>query len=217
VAERSPAGVAEPTGAAAPEPTRRLFFALWPDDRMRAAMAQATQEAAQASGGRRVSLENLHVTLAFLGSVPQRRLPELAAIARRVAASIPDEDPSPPHEPPAVELVFEHLEYWRAAHILCAAPARPPPGVAALARRLQERLTESGFAPGEKTSRSTGSNIAKPFRPHVTLARKAVRHPRSMAMEAVTWSFVELVLVASKTHPEGAVYRVLESFTMGVG
>ena len=203
--------------AAAPEPTRRLFFALWPDERMRQALAQATHEAARASGGRPVPANNLHVTLAFLGSVPERRLAQLTALARRAAVPASCDEASPACDAPGVELVFERLEYWRAAHLLCAVPARAPARVAALARSLQERLTEGGFAPDLlKTAQPAGSNIAKPFRPHVTLARKALRPPRSMEMAAVTWSFVEVALVESKTHPEGAEYRVLESLTMGL-
>lgn len=211
--------MAEPPlpGGAKPEPTRRLFFALWPDERMRTAMAQATREAAQASGGRPVPAANLHVTLAFLGSVPERLLPQLAVIARRTAASACGEDAASASGGPGLDLVFEHLEYWRAAQVLCAVPLRPPAPLAALARKLQERLTEGGFAPDQKTSQSAGSNIAKPFRPHVTLARKALRPPRPMAMEAVTWSFAELALIASETRPEGAEYRLVEPFTLGIG
>lgn len=210
VAEPSPPGVAEP------EPTRRLFFALWPDERMRAAMAQATREAAQASGGRLVPAANLHVTLAFLGSVPQRRLAQLAAIARRAAVPASPGEPSPGSDGPGLDLVFERLEYWRAAHVLCAAPAALAPPVAALAGRLRARLTEGEFAPDPKTPQPAGSNIARPFRPHVTLARRALRPPRSMAMAAVAWSFAQFVLVASETHPQGAEYRVLESFSVGI-
>jgi RNA 2',3'-cyclic 3'-phosphodiesterase len=208
--------VAEPSSRAAtsPEPTRRLFFALWPDETMREAMARATQEAARASGGRPVPAGNLHVTLAFLGSVPEGRLPELAAIGRRVAP-LSGEGESSGCDEPGVELVFDHLEYWRGAHVLCALPARQPACAATLARRLQERLSESGFAPDPATAQSAGFNMAKPFRPHVTLARKALRLPRPMEMEAVTWRFAEFVLVQSKTDPEGAEYRVLESFTLG--
>lgn len=206
-----------PPGAAGPEPTRRLFFALWPDDGMRAAMARATEDAVRGSGGRPVPAENLHVTLAFLGSVPERRLAQLAAIARQVAVvpSSCGDEASPASGGRGLALVFEHLEYWRAAHVLCAVPPRPPSPVAALARRLQEGLTEGAFVPDQKTSESAGINIAKPFRPHVTLARKALRPPRSTEIAAVTWSSMEFVLVESKTHPEGAAYRVLESFTVG--
>lgn len=204
-----------PLGAAPPEPTRRLFFALWPDEAMREAMARATHEAARASAGTPVPAGNLHVTLAFLGSVPERRLPRLAAIARRAGEPIRAEGPASADGKSGLELVFERLEYWRTAHLLCALPLRRPGPVAALARRLQERLAEDGFAPDRNTAQSAGFNMARPFRPHVTLARKALRPPRSMEMQAVTWRFVELALVESKTHPQGAAYRVLESFTVG--
>ncbi|HVS77409.1 MAG TPA: 2'-5' RNA ligase family protein, partial [Steroidobacteraceae bacterium] len=106
----------QPPAEAAPrEPTRRLFFALWPDEAMRQAMIQAIRKAARASGGRPVDPGNLHVTLAFLGSVPQRRLPELAEAAR-VAAGGADCGKDP------LELAFDHLEYWRAAQLLCVLP-----------------------------------------------------------------------------------------------
>lgn len=66
---------------------RRLFFALWADEAMRQAMAQATRKAASASGGHPVPAENLHVTLAFLGPVPERRLARLGEIARATAGA----------------------------------------------------------------------------------------------------------------------------------
>ncbi|HEY6516012.1 MAG TPA: RNA 2',3'-cyclic phosphodiesterase, partial [Steroidobacteraceae bacterium] len=156
------------------------------------AMVRATHKAAPAAG-RPVPATNLHVTLAFLGSVPERRLGELGEVARASAAS------------PAsrLELAFDHLEYWQAARLLCALPAERPEAMAALARRLHDELAACGFAPD-----------LKPFRPHVTVARKAHRAPRAMEMQPVTWSFVDLVLVDSRTLPEGAAYTVLEKFPL---
>jgi 2'-5' RNA ligase len=66
--------------AHAAEPTQRLFFALWPSAEEQRALAQAAHKAARYSGGRATPEEKLHLTLVFLGSVPQRRLPELAQI-----------------------------------------------------------------------------------------------------------------------------------------
>jgi RNA 2',3'-cyclic 3'-phosphodiesterase len=157
---------------------------------MREAMVHATGEAARASGGRPVPAANLHVTLAFLGSVPERRLGELAEIARGAAAG------------GGLEIAFDHVEYWRAAQLLCALPVEAPAPVTALARRLQDVFAASGFAPD-----------LKPFRPHVTLARKVYRTPRGLEMEPVSWRFANFVLVDSKTLPEGSVYTVLERFS----
>ena len=185
------------------EATRRLFFALWPDEAMRQAMAQAVRKAARASGGRPVPAANLHITLAFLGSVPERRLPELAEVARAAAEAFTSAfahaaDASSRGRP--LELAFDRVEYWRAAHLLCALPSEAPAPVMALARKLQDVLVASGFAPD-----------LKPFRPHVTLARKVVRPGAEGEMHPVIWRFTELSLVESRTLPEGALYSVVQA------
>ncbi len=151
----------------------------------------ATRKAARASGGRPVPAANLHVTLAFLGLVPERRLGKLAEIARGAAAG------------GRLELTFDHLEYWRAAQLLCALPAAAPAPIAAQARRLQDLLAASEFAPD-----------LKPFRPHVTVVRK-VSHPgRIEQIHAVVWSFTALALVESRTLATGALYSVVESYSL---
>ena len=189
-------------GPAPREPTRRLFFALWPDEAMRQAMAQSVRKAARASGGRPVPADNLHVTVAFLGSVPERRLPELADVAGRAAAprTPGSGEAGSPGSP--LELIFDHIEYWRGAHVLCALPAEPGPQAGALAQRLQGLLVQSGFTPD-----------LKPFRPHVTVARKVVRPADTM--QPVVWRFTELSLVESRTLPQGALYSVVESYSLG--
>lgn len=177
---------------------------------MRQALARATREAARASGGRPVRTENLHVTLAFLGSVPESRLPELAAIGRDAAG------PSPAC--PSV-LAFDHLEHWRAAQLLCALPPEPPAAVSALAGRLRAGLAKGGFAPD-----------LKPFRPHVTVARKVLRPGPLAAMEPVAWRFLELALIESRTLPalspisatgnaseSGTLYSVVECYPLVSG
>ena len=47
--------------------TRRLFFALWPDEATRERMA-ALLKALRGARGRAVKAEKLHVTLAFIGT-----------------------------------------------------------------------------------------------------------------------------------------------------
>lgn len=185
------------------ESTRRLFFALWPDQAMREAMAQATRKAARASGGRPVPADNLHVTLAFLGSVPERRLPGLVEIAREAADALRSVSAGAGSSGVALELTFEHIEHWRAAQLLCALPAEPPAPIAALARRLQDRLAEQGFAPD-----------LKPFRPHVTLVRKVSRPGPITSMHPVLWRFPAIALIESRTRAEGALYSVVESISL---
>jgi len=173
---------------------------------MREAMTQAIRAAAHASGGRPVPPSNLHITMAFLGSVPEGRLWQLAAIARCAEGPRSGGGASLASEESGVELIFSRLEYWRAAHLLCAVPDEAPACVTALARRLQEGLSESGFAPD-----------LKPFRPHVTVVRKVSRPGPLGKMHPIVWRFKELALVASRTLPEGALYSVVESFPLCSG
>jgi len=161
---------------------------------MREAMVRATRKAARASGGRPVPAANLHVTLAFLGSVPERRLTELAEIARGAAPG------------GGLELACDHLEYWRAAQLLCALPTEAPAPIMALARRLQDVLAATGFAPD-----------LKPFRPHVTVVRKVLRFGRIEQLDSVVWRFTELALIESRTLAAGALYSVVESYPLSSG
>ncbi len=183
-------------------PTRRLFFALWPDAEQRAALLHAAARIVRHCGGRPVPGESLHVTLAFLGSVPEPRLPELSAIAQRTVAAFPRDA-----VPIAVSL--ETLEHWARAQILTVLERRDAAQAAAsgatvLARILSTETAAAGFSPD-----------LKPFRVHVTVARKVARPPRSSAMRKVEWSFDEFALIESRTLEEGAVYSVVESYPLG--
>lgn len=183
-------------------PTRRLFFALWPDAEQRAALVHAAARIVRHCGGRPVPGESLHVTLAFLGSVPEPRLPELSAIAQRTVGTFP-RDALP------IAVSLETLEHWAKAQILTVlerkeAAQAAASGAAVLARILSSETAAAGFSPD-----------LKPFRVHVTVARKVTRPPRSSAMRKVDWSFGAFALIESRTLAEGPVYSVVESFLLG--
>lgn len=184
-------------------PARRLFFALWPDDEQRAALVQASCKIVRHCGGRPVPASNLHVTLAFLGSVPEPRLEELSAIARRVAATYP-----PDAMPLTVSL--EALEHWSKPQVLAVlgrqgeSQGAPVSGTAELARTLTNGTAAAGFSPD-----------LKPFRVHVTLARKVACPPRTSAVQKVLWRFDAFALIESRTLAEGPLYSVVESYLLG--
>jgi RNA 2',3'-cyclic 3'-phosphodiesterase len=212
-----------------------VFFALWPDAEQRAALAQAVRKAVRSSGGRPVPTESLHVTLAFLGSVPEHRLPELDRIARRLAeASAADAPP--------VRLCFERLAHWKRAQILCALAdsGDPTPAEAAAEAALAEATAAPGRAAGiavgpdsagsgaeaptaaavlaaaliEQTSAAGFRPDLKPFRSHVTVARKVVHAPARGERFAVEWDFGAFALIDSRTEPAGPVYSVVESYLL---
>ena len=179
----------------------RLFFALWPDESQREALAAATRAAVQVSDGRAVPSANLHVTLAFLGAVPEERVASVAGLGRQLASKLaPGGLASPGRE---LTLSFEQIEHWKKAQVLCAVAAEPVVAARALAAVLAQDLTASGFLPD-----------LKPFRPHVTVARKVRSGPATEAIAKVSWSFTQFALMQSRTLPRGPEYSVVESFVL---
>jgi len=175
--------------------TRRLFFALWPDPAQQAALAQATRGVVERSGGHAVPPENLHVTLVFVGSVPDPDINRIERIAAMVANDVGPE--------PAL-ITLDTFEHWKKPRIVCLTSERLPSAQAArIAEMLAERLSAAGFAPDRK-----------PWRPHVTVARKVLRGAMQNP-ERWEWSFREFALIDSHTGPAGSVYRCRARFALG--
>jgi 2'-5' RNA ligase len=173
----------------------RLFFALWPSDACRAALARAVAPAILAIDGMPVPPGNLHVTLAFLGEVPGRTFGHLVAAVGQGPW-------------PAVEIAFERVEYWAKPKVLVALPTAVPASGLEIEGRLWQGLEPLGF-----------EREARPWRPHLTLARKVRRPPpenlRLAPVElpggAVAW---RLALVESRTRPEGVRYKPLADWPL---
>ena len=170
--------------------SHRLFFAFWPDDSMREALEHATHKAARASGGRPVPAENLHSTVVFLGSVSEDRLTSVVTAAGEL------------HHLP-VSLKFDRLEHWAKAGVLCLGCSKPQEPASLLAASLSKLLISQGFAPDPK-----------PYRPHVTIARKVVRPHEVGAVHAIEWLVDKIALVESITAPEGARYKVMREWPL---
>jgi 2'-5' RNA ligase len=175
--------------------TRRLFFALWPDEAQRGELEHAAAKTVRRCGGRPVPPANLHVTLAFLGSVATVHIPELQRIGHEHGA------PFAMHVP--ISLTFARLVHWKEAQILCALTAGESPGARALAVALQEATATIGLSPDRK-----------PFQVHVTLARKVLRAGTLQPLRPVVWRFDSYALVDSRTEPSGPIYSVVDSFPL---
>lgn len=163
--------------------TLRLFFALWPDEGTRGALERLSEAMHRACGGRRVSADKLHATLAFLGAQPAARVPELISAASAVGA-------------PAFELVLDEARYWKHNRIGWTGASRVPEAVEVLSRLLREELSARGFA-----------FDPKPFVPHVTLVRDASRPQELPAFTPIRWPVQSFSLV----HSSGGRYSVLAS------
>ena len=174
----------------------RLFFALWPGESHRAALARAAVAAVAQVAGRPVPPGNLHVTLAFLGEVPGRSFGGLAAIGAQGSW-------------PAVRLDFGRIEYWAKPKALVAMPEAVPAAGQAIVDRLWQGLGPLGF-----------TREPRPWQPHLTLVRRVSRPPpENLEMAPVlpvsgapAW---RLALVDSLAGPDGPRYKPLADWPLG--
>lgn len=172
---------------------RRLFFALWPPEALRARLERNTHSLVRDSGGRVIPARNFHVTVVFVGEVPQSRLNVVMAAAAATSS-------------PAFTLALDRIEAWPGSKVLVLSGASTPLELTTLVTRLRFNLLsrQIELKPGV-------------YRPHITLARNLPRaspapSPQVAAMagsESVEWPVSEFVLIESTVTRSGSDYRVL--------
>ena len=163
----------------------RLFFALWPDDATRAALAERGEALHRVTGGRATRPESLHITLAFLGDCDSAGCGAAQAAAARV-------------RPRAFELVLDRAGLWAHNRIAWLGASEMPPELEALVQGLRNALADAGLA-----------FDAKPFVPHITLARKVQPGSALPALRPVRWPVAGFALVRSVLDRGGSRYAVL--------
>lgn len=168
---------------------RRLFFALWPDDALREHIERNTCQAIKEAGGRRIPTGNFHVTLVFIGEVPEQQVAAAVAAASEVHAQ-------------PFALTLDMLESW-GADVLVYSGERAPPALGELVDRLRISLLRHQF----KLQRQT-------FKPHITLVRKLPRRLPKRPLAALQWSVSDYALVESRAGPDGSIYTVIGRWTL---
>ena len=160
----------------------RLFLALWPDDATRRVLAARRDCWIWPRGAAVVADDRLHLTLHFIGPVPVERV---QAVADGLAVPLA-----------AFALEDGVAERWRNGIAAWCWPETPPELVA-LHARLAAALRQLGL-PVEQ----------RPFRPHVTLARKvADATAPAGAPASLVWPVHGYALVQSQ-----GGYRVLRRY-----
>jgi RNA 2',3'-cyclic 3'-phosphodiesterase len=181
-------------------PRARLFVALDLPDSVRMGIVEWGLTALRDPALRPVAAESLHVTLAFLGYMPEKRIDALGEIVSGLETPAPVMELSDPVPRPA-----------RGRPRLFALPVDSS-GTVALQAGLQEKLVEMGLYEPEK----------RPFWPHVTLARvrraergsnrpATVSQPPGPLPDALLHPFggVRVTLYRSQLQPQGAQYTPL--------
>lgn len=166
---------------------QRVFFALWPDDALRARLSALA--GAMPVDGRMVPSENLHLTLAFPGTVASELVTALIASANVVNG-------------PPIQLRLDRLGYFEKPRIAWIGPTDSPDRLGQLATLLESICRECGMPMPER-----------PFRPHVTL-RRSVNRFQSVPVEPLDWWANRVVLIESGKGGSPGSYKVLREWLL---
>ncbi|NIO43145.1 MAG: RNA 2',3'-cyclic phosphodiesterase [Burkholderiales bacterium] len=170
---------------------QRLFFALWPNPKLQEALHRIGQSMQEAVSGRLVKEQNIHLTLAFLGSVSAERLDDLLAIGDSIRAE-------------KFELKLSEIGCWTRSAVGWIAPESVPEPLEVLVLGLRQRLLKTGFLVDER-----------PFAPHVTLLRKARCRLKPLPPKTpLEWRINQVVLMRSDTLPDGPEYCQVGSWPL---
>lgn len=174
----------------------RLFFGLEIPESIKQRLLSIQQPVA---GARWQKAEQLHLTLAFLGSVEAQQLPNLCHASRNLPVK-------------AFDLTVAGVGCF--GHPDCPknlwAGVQPEAELAQLHGALNQRLAASGFGSETRT-----------FKPHITLARfknapgsvaDLLRGPEALVAGSFTVNRFALFESAQGRH--GSIYRVLERFPL---
>ena len=175
----------------------RLFFALQPTAEQSEALLARMTAVFAAQSLATIPEGNLHATLCFLGAVDEEKLPALREAAARIR-----------HR--SVSISFDTLEYWPTPKIICATASTEGSSAAAeLAAALSAELLASGFSPD-----------IKPFRAHLTLARKVPAEAAAVVPFPLPLSpplrvhCDRFVLMQSRREEGRSIYSVVESWPL---
>ncbi|WP_265942595.1 RNA 2',3'-cyclic phosphodiesterase [Dechloromonas sp. A34] len=189
-----PEGQAEKTERPA---TARVFFGLWPSPELAGQLAAIAEAAAGQFGGRPTRLDTIHLTLAFLGDIPEAQLPTLCDVARRVAFR-------------PFELTLDQVGFWPRPRLLWAGCRASVPALGGLVAELREGIVEAGFS---------AHDHERTFIPHVTLVRRIPASPagdiahRLPPIAPLRWPCQDFVLVRSQLAVTGSRYQTIARFS----
>lgn len=174
----------------------RLFVAVHPPPDLVVDMFAAL-DGLTLPAHRRTRPEQVHITMQFIGNVPQRQLDETIGTIREAVDDVPRTSLA----------TLDWMVVPRpAAARLVAVETDAPPEIVTLKRRLAERLAHH---PRKRE---------RPFRPHFTLCRfngSPRIEPPAALLPAATFAVDALQLMASTLHPDGARHKVVEVFDLG--
>ncbi|WP_165474816.1 RNA 2',3'-cyclic phosphodiesterase [Legionella nagasakiensis] len=168
----------------------RYFFALYPDEKTAAALYKRGQEIIAEATCSAVAIKNLHITLAYLGSLH----PDFLQAVKRMAAQI---------KSPAFKLKINEAGCWLKAKVCWLGMEKKPIELAQLLNHLTHGLITVGFKPDRSS-----------YLPHVTIARKWLQPVETRSIPSLSWFINDFYLLKSTITSGPGQYEIIERWPL---
>ena len=168
----------------------RIFFALETDTALQTSIGEWVA-ASLPIDCKPVQLADLHVTLKFIGSVSDIQLPKIIEAVKEVSV-------------PCFALTLDHVGYWEAPRVFWLAPSTQPQALLDLVSNLNQCLARHCEIPLD----------SRPYRPHITLARKVKVKPAIKLLSPMLLSAQSFSLMLSTTSSDGAKYQRIRAWPL---
>ena len=178
---------------ASTEPAARLFFALVPPPPLQRALGALATSVAQLAHGRAVAIDNVHLTLAFIGAWPLAKLSQWMEVGTRCAGA-------------PIDITLNRLGGFSRAGVAWIGTVRMPIGLQQLADALAAELASAGAAVDTRA-----------FAAHITLARRCRGPFPSEPVGPYDWRADSLSLMRSYTERDGPRYVEVERWPLRSG
>ena len=169
----------------------RLFYAFLPDALTRKRLVSAAAQLHLTGRARLVAPSSFHITVAFVGQAADsdlhifHEMGTSTSLRRR-----------------AIDL--DVFEYWPQSQAVVLAACKNPIDLATQTDQLRSAVAAQAHP----------SRDDKPWRAHVTLARKVAQAPVLTAKSPITWVSHSFCLMSSKTIGSESVYTVVDSWPL---
>jgi len=174
--------------------TKRLFFALWPDDEIRNEISQAFLCSAYSKAeGQQYHFQNLHLTLHFLGNVSEEQYSCVLEAAETIKFS-------------EFTLSLDQFGIFEKAKVFWLGLSDIP-----------AELTQLHFALGQALSNCDYKREGRIYTPHVTLMRKIKYFEVEKNTRLVNWWVNKFALVESVTEHGAVLYKPVRFYNVQQG
>jgi len=185
-----------------PTANLRLFVAAYPPAGIARELLARAGALALPSAARILPIEQVHLTLQFVGDTPAGALDAVIESMQRAASGLASFTLTPQRLIALPE---------RGPKRLIAVETDSPSSLVELHRRLAHRLA----------SRVRESSKKRPYRPHITLCRFSTPVPRlalpddAASLDDLAFDLERIVLMRSTLAPTGATHHELAAATLG--